>query len=256
MGHLNCKHCRIRDIVSPHPALQSPAPSYILIHADETRNVRLICHLISGPVPCYNACCVLCAVRRARPVACVLQLANRWLSIRLEFMGHSVVLCTAAFVTLVLDDAGLAGFALASALSIVGLANWATRQGTELEMGMNSVERMTEYLAYDSEKPAVIPGNRCAFRLIRTAPPRVRHTHARHASCPRSATIFMTAMHVASAEAPRTMRVSSILHAMVNHPVTTSTCTSRMRHTRRVRNMGAAPLAGRRRHGPHRVPSR
>eukprot|EP00892_Ulva_mutabilis_P002364 jgi/Ulvmu1/12128/UM084_0055.1 len=88
------------------------------------------------------------------------QLANRWLSIRLEFMGHSVVLCTAVFVTLVLHDAGLAGLALASALSIVGLANWATRQGTELEMGMNSVERMTEYLAYASEAPAIIPGNR------------------------------------------------------------------------------------------------
>lgn len=93
------------------------------------------------------------------------QLANRWLSIRLELMGHSVVLCVAVFVTLVLDDAGLAGLALASALSIVGLANWATRQGTELEMGMNSVERMTEYLTYESEKPAIIPGNRCARRF-------------------------------------------------------------------------------------------
>jgi hypothetical protein len=91
-----------------------------------------------------------------------IQVGNRWLSIRLELMGQSVVLVTAASVSLFIGHSGLAGLALTSALSVVGLMNWATRQGTELEMGMNSVERMTEYLQHTSERAAVVPGNRCA----------------------------------------------------------------------------------------------
>jgi ABC-type multidrug transport system fused ATPase/permease subunit len=90
------------------------------------------------------------------------QVVNRWLSIRLELMGQSMVLGTTVFVTLLISDAGLAGLAITSALSLVSIMNWATRQTTELEMGMNSVERMTEYLAYESERPAVVPGNRYA----------------------------------------------------------------------------------------------
>ena len=89
-----------------------------------------------------------------------IQIVNRWLSIRLEFMGQGMVLGTAVFVTLLIDDAGLAGLAITAALNLVSLMNWATRQATELEMNMNSVERLTEYLVYDSEAPAVIPGNR------------------------------------------------------------------------------------------------
>jgi ABC-type multidrug transport system fused ATPase/permease subunit len=92
-----------------------------------------------------------------------IQIVNRWLSIRLELMGQTMVLGTALFVTLFISDAGLAGLAITSALSIVGLMNWGTRQTTELEMGMNSVERMTEYLAYESERPAIVEGNRYAF---------------------------------------------------------------------------------------------
>lgn len=94
------------------------------------------------------------------------QVVNRWLSIRLELMGQTMVLGTAVFVTLMISDAGLAGLAITSALSLVSIMNWATRQTTELEMGMNSVERVTEYLAYDSERPAIVPGNRCVVEKM------------------------------------------------------------------------------------------
>jgi hypothetical protein len=38
--------------------------------------------------------------------------------------------------------------------------NWMVRQTTEMEVAMNSVERMMEYNAYAEEAPAVIPGHR------------------------------------------------------------------------------------------------
>ena len=83
---------------------------------------------------------------------------------RLELTGQAIILTTAVFASLAVRDAGLAGLALTSALNMVGLLNWATRMGSELEMGMNSVERMSEYLTYASEAPAVVEGNRCRPR--------------------------------------------------------------------------------------------
>ena len=77
------------------------------------------------------------------PAQCV----NRWLSVRLELIGISVVFATAAFVSTPLfgsTSAGLAGLALTSALNLTGLMNWMVRQTTELEVNMNSVERLME----------------------------------------------------------------------------------------------------------------
>jgi ABC-type multidrug transport system fused ATPase/permease subunit len=65
------------------------------------------------------------------PAQCV----NRWLSVRLELLGISVVFGTAAFVSSLLPtSAGLAGLALTSALNLTGLMNWMVRQTTELEV--------------------------------------------------------------------------------------------------------------------------
>ena len=41
-----------------------------------------------------------------------------------------------------------------------GLVAWLVRQTTQLEVTMNSVERMVEYLKFDSEKDDIIPDNR------------------------------------------------------------------------------------------------
>ena len=77
------------------------------------------------------------------PAQCV----NRWLSVRLELIGISIVFATALFVSTPIfgtTSAGLAGLALTSALNLTGLMNWMVRQTTELEVNMNSVERLVE----------------------------------------------------------------------------------------------------------------
>ncbi|NJR43417.1 MAG: hypothetical protein HC767_12910 [Akkermansiaceae bacterium] len=110
-------------------------------------------------------------------------MANRWLSMRLELTGQTIILTTAVFASLFVRNSGLAGLALTSALSMVGLLNWATRMGSEMEMGMNSVERMTEYLKYTSEAPPVIEGNRCVPSAASVIPrPLPCHTQAQYAS--------------------------------------------------------------------------
>ncbi|KAI3434886.1 hypothetical protein D9Q98_002940 [Chlorella vulgaris] len=91
------------------------------------------------------------------PAQCI----NRWLSVRLELLGISVVFGTAILVAGAAPrNAGLAGLALTSALNLTGLMNWMVRQTTELEVNMNSVERMLEYTALQPEAPAIIEGRR------------------------------------------------------------------------------------------------
>ncbi|KAI8472504.1 MAG: P-loop containing nucleoside triphosphate hydrolase protein [Monoraphidium minutum] len=85
------------------------------------------------------------------------QLLNRWLSMRLEMTGAVVVFVSAVAVGVVLPrNAGLAGFALTSALNLTGTLAWMVRQTTELEVNMNSVERMVEYREEKEEAPAVV----------------------------------------------------------------------------------------------------
>ena len=86
---------------------------------------------------------------------------NRWLSVRLDIMSAFIVLITALVVTALLKtNAGYAGLALTSALNLTGLMNWLIRQTTQLEVSMNSIERITEYKKYDEEKAAVIEDRR------------------------------------------------------------------------------------------------
>jgi len=90
-----------------------------------------------------------------------IQVVNRWLSVRLELMGITVSFGTALLVAVVLPtQSGLAGLALTSALNLTGLMTWMVRQSTELEVNMNSVERMIEYEGVESEAPHVVEGHR------------------------------------------------------------------------------------------------
>ena len=41
-----------------------------------------------------------------------------------------------------------------------GVVSWLIRQTTQLEVNMNSIERMVEYLNYDTEKDDIVPDNR------------------------------------------------------------------------------------------------
>jgi len=91
---------------------------------------------------------------------------NRWLSTQLEMLGNVVIFATAVMTCAVAgrgeSGAGMAGLALSSAVSLTGLLNWVVRCVSDVEVDMNSVERICEYMEFETEAPAVIPGERPA----------------------------------------------------------------------------------------------
>ncbi|KAL3913747.1 MAG: hypothetical protein SGILL_006368, partial [Bacillariaceae sp.] len=78
--------------------------------------------------------------------------ADRWLSVRLEFVGALIAGLAAVFATNVAvagtggdSFASLAGLSLTFAVSITSMLNWVVRSFAALEAGMNSVERVIYY---------------------------------------------------------------------------------------------------------------
>ena len=91
--------------------------------------------------------------------------ANRWLAVRLEFIGSFIIFAAAGFAILSVAtgsglSAGLVGLAMSYALQITQSLNWIVRQTVEVETNIVSVERILEYAALPSEAPDVIPENR------------------------------------------------------------------------------------------------
>lgn len=88
-----------------------------------------------------------------------LWVANRWLHLRVDTAGSFVSFFAGAFVILSVQylDAGLAGLSLSYAISFTESALWIVRLYAEVEMTMNSVERLQEYLSIDQEPPQLIP---------------------------------------------------------------------------------------------------
>eukprot|EP00958_Prasinococcus_capsulatus_P017638 scaffold2004_cov420-Prasinococcus_capsulatus_cf.AAC.3 len=89
-------------------------------------------------------------------------MANRWLSFRLEVLGALIVLFAAvlSITSSGIYHGSIAGLAITSALSIVGVLNWMVRQNGEVEIQMNAVERVLEYSELATEAPATIPEHR------------------------------------------------------------------------------------------------
>ncbi|KAI9025116.1 hypothetical protein CLU79DRAFT_98313 [Phycomyces nitens] len=92
----------------------------------------------------------------------LLWMSNRWLYARVEFAGAFVTLFAGVFILINLDtiDAGMAGISLFYARSFLDNVYWIIRQYTQVEMDLNSVERIQEYLEIDQEPPASIKGSR------------------------------------------------------------------------------------------------
>mmetsp|Transcript_43066 Transcript_43066/g.69907 ORF Transcript_43066/g.69907 Transcript_43066/m.69907 type:complete len:1092 (+) Transcript_43066:256-3531(+) len=83
---------------------------------------------------------------------------NRWLGVRLEFVGALIVL-VAAMSSLALKDIigpGMVGLSVSTAMTLSGALNWALRQMSEMEVQMNAVERILQYMDIDKEAPLVI----------------------------------------------------------------------------------------------------
>lgn len=91
--------------------------------------------------------------------------ANRWLAVRLEFIGSVIILCSAGFAIISVSrgsglSAGLVGLAMSYSLQITQSLNWVVRQTVEVETNIVSVERVLEYARLPSEAAEVIHRNR------------------------------------------------------------------------------------------------
>ncbi|KAI9249020.1 multi drug resistance-associated protein MRP [Sporodiniella umbellata] len=89
---------------------------------------------------------------------------NRWLAVRLEFMGSVIILSAALFAVLGIlyggstIDAGLVGLSVSYALSVTQALNWVIRQYCEIETNIVSVERVKEYIDLPTEKYSAVRG--------------------------------------------------------------------------------------------------
>ncbi|KAK9376897.1 P-loop containing nucleoside triphosphate hydrolase protein [Lipomyces chichibuensis] len=90
--------------------------------------------------------------------------ANRWLSVRLEFIGSVIIFAAAGLSIISVSSgrvrAGLVGLAMSYALQITQSLSWIVRMTVEVEVNTVSVERILEYSRLPSEAPAIIPNRR------------------------------------------------------------------------------------------------
>ncbi|KAF7646043.1 hypothetical protein LDENG_00194390, partial [Lucifuga dentata] len=79
--------------------------------------------------------------------------SNRWLAIRLEFLGNLVVFFAALFAVLSRDslDSGVVGLSISYALNVTQTLNWLVRMTSELETNIVAVERVSEYAEIENE---------------------------------------------------------------------------------------------------------
>lgn len=81
---------------------------------------------------------------------------NRWLAVRIEFIGSTVILIASTLaVALVTSggrmDAGLLGLMMSQALSTTQTLNWVVRSASEVEQNIVSVERILSYTQTEPE---------------------------------------------------------------------------------------------------------
>ncbi|KAH9380804.1 hypothetical protein HPB48_020242 [Haemaphysalis longicornis] len=81
--------------------------------------------------------------------------ASRWLSIRLEFLGYSIVFIAALLAVLTREtlSPGLAGLSVSYALTVTGTLNMLVRATTDTETNLVAVERCFEYMQTPQEAP-------------------------------------------------------------------------------------------------------
>ncbi|KAL6013885.1 ATP-binding cassette glutathione S-conjugate transporter ycf1, partial [Candidozyma auris] len=90
--------------------------------------------------------------------------ANRWLAVRLEFLGSVIILASSGLAILTLKSsgisAGMVGLSVSYALQITQSLNWIVRMTVEVETNIVSVERVLEYSELTPEAPEVVYDNR------------------------------------------------------------------------------------------------
>lgn len=83
--------------------------------------------------------------------------SNRWLAIRLEFIGNLIVFLSSLMMVIYRGDitGDTVGFVLSNALNITQTLNWLVRMTSEVETNIVAVERIAEYIKVDNEAPWV-----------------------------------------------------------------------------------------------------
>lgn len=91
-----------------------------------------------------------------------LWLANRWLAYWSSFMSMAVVVFASAFVVWKAEviGPGFAGVSLSYSMMFGDAILWIVRMYAQVEIHMNSIERIEEYVSIDHEAPSVIPESR------------------------------------------------------------------------------------------------
>eukprot|EP00127_Corallochytrium_limacisporum_P007530 Clim_evm52s253 gene=Clim_evmTU52s253 len=91
--------------------------------------------------------------------------ANRWLAVRLEFMGNLVILCAAGFAVIEREKLGpaLVGLSISYALSVTQSLNWLVRMTSNMETNIIGVERIQEYSTLTPEAPRTMPNENDFF---------------------------------------------------------------------------------------------
>ncbi|KAM6386857.1 LOW QUALITY PROTEIN: multidrug resistance-associated protein 1-like [Alca torda] len=84
-------------------------------------------------------------------------ISNRWLSVRLEFLGNLMVFFAALFVVLAGNtvSSSTVGLSISYALNIIRLNFW-VHKACEIEPDAVSIERVCEYAKMDKEKPWIM----------------------------------------------------------------------------------------------------
>ncbi|XP_011616814.2 canalicular multispecific organic anion transporter 2 isoform X2 [Takifugu rubripes] len=88
--------------------------------------------------------------------------SNRWLGVRIEFIGNCVVLFAALFAVTGKEslNPGLVGLSVSYALQVTMSLNWMVRMSSDLENNIVAVERVKEYSETKTEAPWVVEDKR------------------------------------------------------------------------------------------------
>ncbi|KAJ6599295.1 hypothetical protein DFH09DRAFT_1130673 [Mycena vulgaris] len=86
--------------------------------------------------------------------------ANRWLLLNFDYLGATSVLLTSLLAVSTFVPAGLAGICITSAMTFSRMSYYACRFYTSLQVDLNAVERIVNYLDIPQEPSASIESNR------------------------------------------------------------------------------------------------